>query len=147
VRRAVDTNVLVYAHVTSLPEHDRAHRFLEEELGRGVTLVITPSVLHEWIHVVTDARRFEPPVPMSEALGVARGYLNRTNVECLATDGSATALALDLLQRHQLGRRRLADTLFAATLLHHGVHEIITHNPRDFAVFEGLHPIDPVASP
>ena len=146
MKRAVDTNVLVYAHVASVPEHDRARRFLEGELRRpGRTLVVTPGILHEFVHVITDGRRFDPPVTMSEAIEVARSYLGRTNVECLGVDAECTSLALDLLEEHRLGRKRVADTLLAATLLRHGVQEIITCNGGDFEVIDGLHVIDPLA--
>ena len=67
MRRGLDTNVLVYAHVAALPEHGVVREFLAGQLARrDVTLVVTPSVLHELVHVVTDPRRFEPPVAMSE---------------------------------------------------------------------------------
>jgi len=144
LKRAVDTNVLVYVHIASMAEHAHAKRFVEAELARGVSLVVTPSILHELVHVITDARRFEPPVSMSEATSIARGYLNRTNVECLSTDERALALALDLLERHALGRKRIFDTLLAATLITHGIHEIITGNGRHFDVFEGLRAVDPL---
>jgi toxin-antitoxin system PIN domain toxin len=146
MRRAIDTNVLVYAHLPSMAEHDRARRYVEAELGRDdVTLVVTPAVLHELVHVITDPRRFDPPVSMPEALAVAQSYLGSANVECIATDATSAVLAFELLARHGLGRKRLADTLFAATLLTHGVHEIITSNRRDFEIFEGIYTIDPMA--
>jgi toxin-antitoxin system PIN domain toxin len=145
VKRGVDTNVLVYAHIASMPEHGRARRFLEGQLAReDVMLVVTPGVLHELIHVITDARRFEPPVSMVEAIELARAYLNRSNVECIPTDAPSIALTLDLLRKHGLGRKRVADTLLAATLLTHGVQELVTSNTRHFEAFEGLHAIDPL---
>ncbi|HEX9189767.1 MAG TPA: TA system VapC family ribonuclease toxin [Vicinamibacteria bacterium] len=141
---AVDTNVLVYAHVASLAEHAAVKTFLKSLLDRpDVTVVVTPGVLHELVHVITDPRRFDPPVAMAEALALARLYLGRANVECLATGADALADALALLEKHGLGRRRLADTLFAATLLRHGVRQLVTANPGDFAVFPGLQLVDP----
>jgi len=91
--------------------------------------VVTPNILHEFIHVVTDARRFDPPVTMSEALATARLYLGRKNVACVDADETAVLMAFELLDRYGLGRKRLADTLFAATLLQHGIREVITCNP------------------
>jgi toxin-antitoxin system PIN domain toxin len=144
VKRGLDTNVLVYAHVASLPEHGVVRGFLEGQLTRrDVTLVLTPAVLHEFVHVVTDPRRFEPPVAIGEALALARLYLGRANVECLATDAEAVAAAFGLVDRHQLGCKRLADTLLAATLLRHGVRQLVTCNRADFEVFSGLDLIDP----
>jgi predicted nucleic acid-binding protein len=146
VKLGVDTNVLVYAHVAALPEHVGVKAFLARQLDRrDVTLVVTPAVLHEFVHVVTDPRRFDPPVSMTEALALARLWLGRANVDCLATDADALADALALIERHGLGRRRLADTLFAATLLRHGVRQLATCNPADFAVFSSLQLVDPCA--
>jgi predicted nucleic acid-binding protein len=109
------------------------------------TLAVTPLVLHEFIHVVTDGHRFDPPVSMVDAMAIARLYLEHSNVECLAADRDAMAAALVLLERHELGRNRIADTLFAAILLRHGVTELITTNPADFAVFQTFTLIDPTA--
>ncbi len=143
-RRGVDTHVLIYAHVPALPDHQDVHQFLTRELRRDdVTLVLTPMVLHELIHVITDKRRFEPPVSMPEALALARMYLDASNVECLASDAESTLRMLALVDEHKLGRKRIADTLLAATLLRHGVHELITCHAADFAAFDELKCIDP----
>jgi predicted nucleic acid-binding protein len=144
MRRGVDTNVLIYAHMPELPQHELVRSYLLDQLAQDdVTLVITPAILHEFVHVVTDARRFSPPVAMPDALAVARGYLDRTNVECLNVDERAIVSAFDLLERHQLGRKRIADTLFAASLLNQGVRELVTCNVADFQIFEELTLIDP----
>jgi predicted nucleic acid-binding protein len=82
---------------------------------------------------------------MPEAIALARGFLGRTNIECLVTDEAALHLALDMMERHRLGRNRLADTLFAATLLANDVRELITCNPSDYRIFSELRLIDPRA--
>jgi toxin-antitoxin system PIN domain toxin len=144
VKRGLDTNILIYAHLPGFQQHEQVRRYLLNQLRLSeVKLVVTPLVLHEFVHVVTDARRFEAPVPISEAVAVAHLFLRRTNVECLAVDEAALLSAFTLLDRHRLGRKRIADTLFAATLLHHGVTEIVTCNPGDFRLFDGLRVIDP----
>jgi predicted nucleic acid-binding protein len=104
--------------MAELPQHELVRSYLLDQLAHDdVTLVVTPAILHEFVHVVTDARRFSPPVAMPDALAIARGYLDSTNVECLSVDERAIVSAFDLLERHQLGRKRIADTLFAASLL------------------------------
>jgi predicted nucleic acid-binding protein len=144
MRRGVDTNVLIYAHISESPQHEAVRSHLLGQLALDdVTLIVTPNILHEFLHIVTDARRFDPPVSMKDALAVARGYLDRANVECLSVDELSLVSALDLLERHQLGRNRIADTLFAASLLNHGVRELITCNTTDFKVFAELTLIDP----
>jgi len=144
VRIGLDTNVLIQAHLPSLDRHELAREYLREHLDfPDTTLAVTPLVLHEFVHVVTDERRFDPPVSMGEALEIARGYLGRSNVECLPVDEGALLLALDLLGRHRLGRKRIADALLAATLLTHGVHRLTTFNTADFSLFESLDAAEP----
>ena len=146
MRIGLDTNVLVHAHVPSMEHHEAVRDLLFRHLStQDVQLVLTPLVLHELVHVISDPRRFEPPVPMSEAVAVTRDYLGRSNVECLPLDEPALLLALDLLDRHRLGRKRIADTLVAAVLLHHGVHRFLTFNRADFDLFDGLRVLDPLA--
>jgi uncharacterized protein len=146
VRVAVDTNVLIYAHIASLPQHAAARARLHELLRDGATaLVVTPQILSEFVHVITDGRRFDPPVSMAEAVAIARGYLGRENVECLSVGEAEMSRALELMERHRLGRRRLADTLLVATLLGAGVTALMTADIGDFALFEELRLIDPLA--
>ncbi len=146
-RRAVDTNVLIYAHLASFPEHARAKHYLQTLLSDPESaLVVTPIILHELVHVVTDGRRFDEPVKIEEAIALARLYLNRTNVECLDVGASSLERALALMERYALGRKRIADTLLVATLLDHGVNELVTCNESDFAVFEELTVVNPIST-
>ena len=146
MRYGVDTNVLIYAHLPVFAESERVRTYLRRALADNrCRISLTPLVLHEFVHVVTDQRRFEPPVTMPEALEIAGGYLDRSNVECLAVDEGSLRLAFDLLDVHGLGRRRIADTLLVATLLSHGVKTIVTCNPADFALFGDLAVVDPRA--
>lgn len=144
MRRGVDTNVLIYAHMPALPQHEVVRSYLLDQLAQDdVTLVVTPGILHELVHVITDGRRFDPPVAIKDALAVARGYLDRANVECLSVDESSLISTFELMERYQLGRKRIADTLFAASLLNGGVRELITCNLDDFRIFEALTLLDP----
>ncbi len=144
IRRAVDTNVLIYAHIPSFAEHEVVRAYLIRQLRQqGVQLVVTPGILHEFVHVITDSLRFEPPVKMLEALALARLYLERTNVECVCSDEQTLLRAFDLMEEYRLGRKRIADTLLATVLLQNGVNEIITCNPDDFKPFVDLQVIDP----
>ena len=140
----LDTSVLVHAHLPVLTGSETVRANLLSKFGDdNWQIALTAVVLHEFVHVITDQRHFSPPVPMASALALAKGYLGSPNVDCLSLDGRAPQLALHLLERHWLGRKRIADTLLAATLLRHGVNSIMTCNPSDLAVFNELEVIDP----
>lgn len=144
MRVALDTNVLIYAHLPAFEQHTAVRDYLQALLHDSEsTVVVTPAILQELVHVITDPKRFQPPVSMAEAIALARRYTGRANVECLPLSPEAMLLALTLLERHGLGRRRVADTLLAACLLHHGVDRLVTCNPADFQIFEGIEVVDP----
>jgi toxin-antitoxin system PIN domain toxin len=143
---AVDANILIYAHVARFAEHESARGWIQRQLELpDVTLVTTPLILQELIHVITDPRRFSPPVPVREALEISRNWIGRSNVECLSIEEEATAVAFDLIDRHGLGRSRLADTLLVGTMLVHDVTVLATRNKRDFVLFPEIRLIDPIA--
>jgi len=143
-RLALDTNVLVNLHLPVLDHHQAVRRAVMHWLNReGVTLVLTPTVLHEFLHIVTDPRRFDPPVGMSAALAIARGYLGRSTVEWVAPDEACLALALKVMDQEGLGRKRLADCLIGATYQQAGVDALVTLDLGGFRVFPHLRLIDP----
>lgn len=143
-RLGLDTNVLVHLHLPSSDSHERVratmHRLVHDE---SAILVLTPTVMDEFVHLITDPRRFNPAVTMSEALGLARSYLGRRNVEWAAAGEQALAHAITVMDRFGLGRKRISDCLIAATYVEHGVDALVTCDPDDFRGFEQLAIIDP----
>ena len=86
-RIGVDTNVLVYAHLPAFPQHPSVRNWMLDRLRDGdVQLVVTPLVLHEFVHVVTDPRRFTPSLTTAQAIAVGGIYLSAANVTCAAVD-------------------------------------------------------------
>ncbi len=58
-----DTTFLVELDLLEHPDHVRAHERLRREiLDPGQQLVIAPQVLAEFVHIVTDPRRFTNPL-------------------------------------------------------------------------------------
>ncbi len=61
----LDTGFLVAAEVTEHVEHTGARDTLARLLSAGDLIAIAPQVLAEFIHIVTDPRRFVQPLDMS----------------------------------------------------------------------------------
>lgn len=90
MRCGIGTNVLVYAHLPVFPESETVRDRLRAPLAdKSWQFALTASVLHEFVHVVTDPRRFDPPVAMVEA----QSSLHRLILDVLALilDQGATA--------------------------------------------------------
>ena len=130
----IDTNVLVSWIVVGSPQHSVAYDLIKTEVGeRGSSLALTPLVVHEFLHVVTDTKRFATPLSMSEAL-------QRDSEEVVRVMPSLRVLprTLELMADLQLGRKRILDTALAATLELAGIRRLATFNPSDFKIFKFL---------
>jgi len=129
-----DTSFLVALSITEHLTHLRAHALLRQHRSNEL-LALTPEVLAEFIHAVTDPRRFENAFSIGSALADARAWWNAEDVQRLLPTPDSVSLCLDWLTRHQLGRKRILDTMLAATLHTAGVRRIFTSNPDDFRIF------------
>jgi predicted nucleic acid-binding protein len=132
----IDTTFLVQLEIQEVPEHARAHQLLREiVLDVGEELGLVPAVLTEFVHVVTDPKRFLKPLTIETAIIKARFWWNAREVRRIYPTAESTALCFDWLSKYNLGRKRLLDTQLAATLWTAGVKRIITSNSRDFSIF------------
>jgi len=141
--RGLDTTFLVQAEVLEHPDHTAAKTIMDDLLDAGETFVLAPQVLSEFIHIVTDSRRFSRPLSMEQA--IARGQLwwdAREVVHAFPGDES-TRLYFSWLKEYRLGRKRLLDTYLAATYYCHGVRSILSSNVRDYGVFGCFEVISP----
>lgn len=58
---AFDTNLLVYAHFTDSPHHERASGILTEAVQAPAGLALPWPCLHEVLSVVTNPRSYSRP--------------------------------------------------------------------------------------
>ncbi len=135
----IDTSVLVQLEIQEMPRHHQAHEILRREvLQADGELALAAQVLTEFLHMVTDARGFARPLSMEQALGKVRFWWQAREVQHVYPTAESTALFLEWLAEHGLGRKRLLDTHLAATLWAAGVRRLLTSNPRDFSPFRGF---------
>ena len=64
----LDCNILVQLALADHPANAATVVAVQAESLRGEPLVFPSLVVTEFLHVVTDARRFDPPLTMIEAL-------------------------------------------------------------------------------
>ena len=132
----LDTTFLVQIEIQEAEAHDAALEALRGKiLGRDREAALAPQVLSEFVHVVTDARRFERPLSMAQALAKANFWWNAKEVERIFPTEQAVVRFLAWMEQHRLGRGRLLDTLLAATWYESGITRIVTSNARDYRVF------------
>jgi len=131
----LDTGFLVAAEVVEHAQHAAARDTLARLLAAGDLIGIAPQVLAEFIHIVTDPRRFTQPLDMTAARRLAEQWWTAREVQRVFPDGAATRQFLTWHQQFSLGRKRLLDTLLAATYKEAGILSLLTTNAADFTVF------------
>lgn len=141
----LDTTLLVEAEVADSPGNDAARAFILQHIAsaEGRAFALAPQVLTEFIHVVSDPRRFERPLPVAEAVKRAKYWWSAREVVRIVPGIEATALFLEWMRVHNLGRKRILDTYLAATYSSAGIRHIASSNGRDFSVFGLFEVLEP----
>jgi predicted nucleic acid-binding protein len=146
VSLALDTNVLIPWLVSSAPGHAAARALVADELARdGGRIALTAQVCWEFLHVVTDPRRFERPCSMEQAQALTRSVWNARDTQRVPEPPDLVPRVIELMHAHGLGRRRVLDTVLAASLERAGVRRLATLNTGDFACFTFLEAVRPAA--
>ena len=131
----LDTGFLVAAELVEHADNIAARIKLTNLITAGDSIAIVPQVLAEFIHIATDPRRFAKPLDMSTASQVAERWWTAKEVIHLFPDDGAVLQFFRWLQQYSLGRKRLLDTLLAATFQQAGIQSVLTTNPTDFSIF------------
>lgn len=107
-------------------------------MQQGTKLVFPSLIVTEFLHVVTDARRFAPPLSMPEALDWIEEFLTNPAVSVLEPTEASMIQTLHWMRQFRLGRKRILDTHLAAILYTTGVRRLLRSNPADFTLFDAL---------
>lgn len=140
--RGIDTTFLVAHELAEIPLHNQARELVRQSSRNGdARFALVPQVLMEFLHVVTDPRRFQKPLLVEEAVSRAEFWWGAKEVRQIQPGPESVHLCFRWLREHRLGRKRLLDTQLAATLYQAGVDRIITQNRKDFEIY-GVFQID-----
>jgi predicted nucleic acid-binding protein len=139
----LDCNILVQLALADHPANSAAVTILQTETKQGRKLVFPPLIITEFLHVITDERRFIPPLTMTEALDWIEEFLANPQVSLLEPNEASMQQTLRWMRQFNLGRKRILDTHLAAVLYTNGVYRLLTSNPGDFRLFGVLEIITP----
>ena len=131
----LDANVLVYAGLTTLPQHEAARSWLDEQL-RGSTPVGLPwPSLLSFIRLATNRRIFERPASLAAAWTQVEEWLDCPPV-WIPQPTEAHRQVLAGLFKLGGGSDLVPDIHLAALAIEHGL--ILCSTDGDFGRFSGL---------
>ncbi len=132
----VDANLLIYAYVPTLPQHEVARRWLEEQLSTAPRVGLPWPSLLAFVRLVTNPRVFERPASITEAWERVEEWLKVPSVWVpLPTERHPEILG-ELMQRAVDRPQLVPDAHLAALAIEHGL--ILCSTDGDFARFPGL---------
>jgi len=133
----IDTSYLIALAIREHEFHNEAWGYYDRTLKnqKGAAL-LAPQVIQEWLHIVTDPKRFERPFEMREALKWVENFEHSQEFRSVYPDAETTRYFLQWMKDYSLGRKRILDTYLAATYYRAGVKTIVTTNWRDFELFQ-----------
>lgn len=140
--RAIDTNVLVFAEISSSQHHTKARALLTELAEGGHPWAIPWACVYEFLRVATHPRVFHPPVPLDRALSDLQGILGSPSLRLLQETPRHPQVMEEVLKSGGVAGNLIHDAHIAALCIEHGVSELLTGD-RDFERFKGLKVTDP----
>lgn len=138
-----DVNLLLYAEIDAYPVHAAARRWWEGLLNGDRAVGIAPVCLFGFLRIATNRRVFVEPLAMDDAIGRVRGWLEQPNVSCIVPGTRHLEIALGLLAQLGAAGNLTTDVQIASHALE--LNGELHSNDNDFARFEGLRWVNPLA--
>ena len=139
----VDANLLIYAHVSTFPQHERARTWLDERLnGVAPDGLPWPNIL-AFLRLATNPRVFERPEPMLDAWQQAMSWLQAERVWIPQPTERHQEILSELLAAPGVHANLVPDADLAALAIEHGL--ILCSTDGDFARFAELRWENPLA--
>jgi len=130
-----DTTILIQLADIKSTSHTSADALVQGEILAGHDILIAPQTIAEFLHVITDSRRFQSAISMTEALDWVAAFLGDPNVKLVLPTEQTIRQTHAWMRQFQLGRKRILDTMLAATLHGAGCTRLMTSNSADFTLF------------
>ncbi len=138
----IDTNLLVYAHVTSFPQHAAARKWLDGRLnGTSRVGLAWPSILG-FVRLVSNPRVFERPETVRRAWQQAEVWLDSPSAWIPLPTARHREVLSELLATLDLRANHVPDAHLAALAIEHGL--TLCSTDSDFARFPGLRRENPI---
>ena len=140
---AIDTNLLVYAHRSGVPEHRRARGALERAAGEPSGWGISLPVLAEFWSIVTHPNSVGGPSTGTQAASFIRALVAQGEMMIWTPDADFADRLLKRAAQISLSGARIFDLQIALIASENGAREIWTHD-RNFLQLAGMKIHDPL---
>lgn len=139
----VDVNLLLYAVVSSFPQHDRARSWWERCLNSTAEVGLAAPALFGFLRLTTSARVLVTPLTVHAATQYARDWVDQPNVRFLLPGPRHLDIAFELLEGLGTAGNLTTDVQLAALAIEYEGE--LHSNDTDFGRFTGLRWVNPLS--
>jgi toxin-antitoxin system PIN domain toxin len=140
-----DLNLLLYAEVDAFPQHQQARQWWEEVMNGQRQVGIAPVCLFGFIRIVTNRHVLTDPLPVEDAIGRVRRWLEQPHAVILVPGTGHLETAFRLLEALGTGGNLTTDVQVAAHAVEYNGE--VYSNDSDFGRFEGIPWVNPLTGP
>lgn len=138
----VDANLLIYAHHSGSPHHERSKEWLEGVLNGDVRIGLPWQSLLAFARIATSASLFTHPLSGAQAWAQVQQWLRAPRAWVpQPTDRYGTILGR-LIEDGDIRGPLVTDAALAALSIDHGV--ALASSDSDFARFHGIRWVNPL---
>ena len=139
----IDTNILVYSSFDDSAYYEEANQVLEDLKESGFALVISNQIIREFIHTTLagqkgQVRRSDIDMILGQVKFFERSY------KILEDSYHVLEELIHLYEVKAISGKKVHDANIVATMIAHKIPYILTHNIKDFVVFEPMITILPL---
>ena len=139
----LDSNILLYAKMDSMPEHLIVSKWLEEEvLNQNNTINICETSILSFLRISTNKKVFQPILPAKEASEFIDSFLNCPNVNLIHTMPTHYTDLIKLMEKYNLQGNLVMDAHLALLALNIGA-TLVTRD-KDFVKIPYLKTLNPL---
>ena len=140
----LDANLLIYAGVSSVPQHKQAREWLDEQLSGSARVGLPWLSLLAYLRITTNKRGFSHPQSVADAWRQVETWLQQPAVWIPEPTNEHVEVLGSLLSVAHAKSDMISDTHLAALAIEHGL--ILCSNDGDFSRFKKLRWINPLAA-
>jgi len=139
----IDANILIYAHVSSFSQHNRARDWLDQQLNASAPVGLPWVSMVAFLRLVTNPRVFEYPEPIRDAWQQVLAWLRSERAWIPQPTERHAEILEGFLSLPSVHGNLVPDAHLAALAVEHGL--TLCSTDGDFARFEKLRWLNPIA--
>ena len=137
-----DVNLLVYAHNTGVPEHERARRWWEQTVNGPEPIGIDWAVVLGFVRLMSSPQVTTTPQRPEDLLTRVSALLARPSVRLVTPGLRHAGLMRELFLSSGAGPKMVTDIHLAALAIE--LDAVLATNDADFARFPALKRVNPL---